>query len=177
MTQVFSDVMAEHMFRIMPTYASEFSSITTTMFQQDIWDRTRHWNSSGDIIPGQTYATMYKSSASLVLPICDPNHSVTDHMDPSNNFLSQNIHRIQFLWTSLRNSLPPPGLTLFQLQWIDCQNKPYSFLSMTPLLQQNQHVFSLPMSFQSMEFHLMLCLTVAPNLSLTSSVPQVPPWI
>jgi len=66
--------------------------------------QTRHWNSSRNIIPGQTSATMYKSSISLALPVYNPNHSITDHTDHSNNFLSRNIYGIQFLWTSLRNS-------------------------------------------------------------------------
>jgi len=50
---------------------------------------------------------MYKSSVSLALSVCNPNHSITDHMDLFNNSLSWSIRRIQFPWISLKNSLPP----------------------------------------------------------------------
>jgi len=67
--QVSSDLTTECMFQIIPTYASKFSSITMTMFYQNIWTRIRHRDLYGDIIPGQTSITMYKSSVNLALPV------------------------------------------------------------------------------------------------------------
>ena len=63
-------------------------------------------------IPGLVSILMYNSSASPVLLVCDLSYNVTSPTDLSNNFLFPNNYEIPILWTLLRNSCYPPGLTL-----------------------------------------------------------------
>ena len=83
---------------------------------------------------------MYNNSTSSVSLVCNISYNVTSPMNLLNNFLSPNNHGIPFLWTLLRNSCHPLGLTLSWSQLTSLPSRQSLSLLMILLYLQTQHV-------------------------------------
>ena len=94
---VFFFLTTEFMYYLLVISIHMFSSIIIIISLQDILVKTKHWNQFATNISGLAFMLIYKNSTSPMSLVCNPSHSITSPIDPSNNFFFLNTHGIPCL--------------------------------------------------------------------------------
>ena len=165
---VFFFLTTESMYHLLVIFTHILSSIIMTTFLSDITVKTKHQNQFTANIPGPISVLMYNNFASLVSLVYDLSYNITSPMDLLNNFLSLNDHVILFLWTSLRNSYHPLGLTLSWSQPTSSPSRQSLSLLIMPSHLWTQHICLFFMCSPNMAFLPISPLTKAQSLCQTS---------